>query len=171
MFYFLTICYEIHIKLIYVNARWIETTNYRMIYYEMFVRYFLIHVCSNSVKMFCNDIIFCNLWFYACSNMISNRMFQFERNFLTIDLYFAFDWFITYLSFDEMFWQTIYVSQFMISSTCLNFNEIFATTLYFVIYDFVTFIHVQILTKCLYKWFLFRNLWSCLHVEIVLDVW
>ena len=70
-----------------------------------------------------------------------------------------------------MFWQAIYVSQFMISSTCSNFNEMFAATLYFVIYDFVIFIHVQILTKCLYKWFLFRNLWSCVHVEIVFDVW
>ena len=65
MFYFLTVCYEIHIKLAHINFCWIEKIAYHVIYDEMFVRNFLIHVCSNLDKMFCNDIIFCNLWFYS----------------------------------------------------------------------------------------------------------
>ena len=66
MFYFLIVCYEIHVKLIHINSRRNETIVYFIIYHEMFVRNFLIHVCSNFVKIFCNDIIFCNVWFYAC---------------------------------------------------------------------------------------------------------
>ena len=63
---------------------------------------------------------------------------------------------------------------------CFDFVKMFATILYFAIYDFARMLkydemfiacswhiyrcsHVQILTKCL-QWFVFRNLWSCLHV-------
>ena len=41
MFYFSIICYEIHVKLIHINARWIETIIYRVVnWIEIFVAHF-----------------------------------------------------------------------------------------------------------------------------------
>ena len=136
-----------------------------MIYHEMLVRNSLIHVCSNSVKMFESDIIFCSLWFYAhvkiwrnvwnilvtylflftCSNSddisAMTRISQFMIVFACSWLKFSYvsirtrcfdNWFISrlrliialhmreYSSFDEMLWQTIYISQFSTFVTCSN---------------------------------------------------
>ena len=59
MLCFSIICYEIHVKLIHINVRWIETIIYRVILNEMFVCTFSIHVrmfkfCQNV----CNDLYF-----------------------------------------------------------------------------------------------------------------
>ena len=66
MFCFLIIFYEIHIKLIHINFQWNEMIIYRMIYYQIFVRKFLIYVCIfRFCQNVCNDFIYCNLWFCA----------------------------------------------------------------------------------------------------------
>ena len=58
MLYFSIVCYEIHIKLAHVNARWIETIVYRMTYHETFARSFLIHArMSKSCQDVCIDFI------------------------------------------------------------------------------------------------------------------
>ena len=54
MLYFLIVCYDIHITLIHVNARWIETIIYRVTYNEMFVRRFLIHA---RMSEFCRNVL------------------------------------------------------------------------------------------------------------------
>ena len=84
LFYFLIMCYEIHVKLIHINFRWIETIIYRVILNEMFVCNFLIHVsCLDFVEMF--KCTFRNFWFvymlkydecfviffqFTCSNLV-----------------------------------------------------------------------------------------------------
>ena len=78
---------------------------------------------------------------------------------------------------NEMFWQFfMFCFRLLIVlhvKVYMNLNETFATTLYFAILIFVTFFdfceHVQILSKCLQR-LVSRNLRSCLHVRIVLDI-
>ena len=53
MICFLTIFYEIHIILAHINFRWNEMIIYRMIYHEMLVCNFLIHV---RIFKFCRDV-------------------------------------------------------------------------------------------------------------------
>ena len=78
LFYFLIICYEIHVKLIHINFRWIETIIYRVILSEMFVCNFLIHVsCLDSVEMF-QWFIFRN--FRSVCMLKYNEMFCFICN-------------------------------------------------------------------------------------------
>ena len=54
MLYALTVCYDIHITLVHVNARWIGTIVYRVIYDEMFVRKSLIHA---RMFEFCRNVL------------------------------------------------------------------------------------------------------------------
>ena len=52
MLYFPVVCYEIHVKLIHISARWIETITYRVTLNEVLSCSSLIHVsCLNSVEM------------------------------------------------------------------------------------------------------------------------
>ena len=90
LFYFLIICYEIHVKLIHFNSRRIETIIYRVTLNEMLVCNFLIHVrmfkfCQNV----CNDIVFCNLWFCLhvdlCSMFDKSFCFEFDLQYFRID--------------------------------------------------------------------------------------
>ena len=62
MFYFPIVCYEIHVKLTHISARWIETIAYRVILNEMLVCTFSIHV---RMFRFCQDVCSDNLWSYA----------------------------------------------------------------------------------------------------------
>ena len=152
MFYFPIICYDIHIKLIHINARWIETIIYRVNRIELFDAHFrFMFACLNFVKIFVTTLYFA---IYNFTHMLKYdemslthvssfdffRMFQFERIVLSIDLYFVFDllhYMWKYTSFDEMF---------CLLFKCSNFDETFATI------------------------FIFRNFRFCLHIRIVLDV-
>ena len=48
------VCYEIHVKLVHISVRWIETTVYRVIFDELLSRKSLIHVC---MFRFCQDVL------------------------------------------------------------------------------------------------------------------
>ena len=116
MFYFLIICYEIYIKLIHFNVRWFEMIIYRMIYDEMFVRKFLIHIrMIKFVKMFISILFFAiydfahmlkyDETFFVCNErmfristffniFIFVCMFEFWRNVLINDDMFRNLWFL-----------------------------------------------------------------------------
>ena len=89
MLYFPIVCYEIHVKLAHINARWIEMTTYRVIYDEMFVCKFLIHA---RMSVLCRDV--CSDSYLA----IYDRVCMFVI------------WFLCMLNSNEMSWQLIYIS-------------------------------------------------------------
>ena len=74
MFYFPIDRHEIHVKLVHINSRWIETITYRVTLNEMFV----------------------------CNSLIYIRMSKFWRNVLTKTVIFRSFWFVCMLKYDEM---------------------------------------------------------------------
>ena len=131
MFYFLIICYDIHVKLIHINFCWIETIIYRVILNEMFVCNF--HSCLH-VK-FCQNILhrYYILQFVFAHILKYNEMFCFICNRRMFRNFFQL-LFICW-NFVDMF-AMIYISQFAIVFACWNrvqyFNESFCS---FVLFD------------------------------------
>ena len=62
MLYSSIVCYEIHVKLVHITARWIGTIVYRVTLNEMLVCTFSIHA---RMTKFCQDVCSDNLWLYA----------------------------------------------------------------------------------------------------------
>ena len=148
IFYFLIICYVIHVKLIYFNFHCIETIIYRVICNEMFVaNFWFIFVCLNFVKMFYNDIIFCIFWFVR---MLKYNEMSFNACFVIrflsyvlirtkcFDIRFIFRFRLValhekyILNFDEMFCLfaidacfVIWFNVFRCLFTCSNSDEMF----------------------------------------------
>ena len=129
---------------------WTRTIVYRVICDEMFVAdFWFMLACLDFVKMFCNDIIFCNFW--SCLHVrISWR--------------------------DAVFVCTWRMHRNLISFVCFNSNEMFCQL---ICNSFSTCCITRkiyiILSKCFYKrsisfsfWFLSTcsNSKSCLHAKI-----
>ena len=154
---------------------WTKTIVYRVICDEMFVANFLFMLaCLNFVKMFCNDIIFCNFWLYAHVKIWRNAVrcliflvcFNLNEMFWQL-ICFSFSiccitkkiW-----SFDELSLSTIYIFQFLISVDMFRFWIVLACHVK------VCLNHVQILTRRRNWQYVSQFTIVFLHVNIVFDV-
>ena len=119
LFYFLIVCHEIHVKLIYINSRWIETIIYRMTLNEMFACNFLIHVsCLNFVEMF--------QWFIF-------------RSF----------WSACMLKYDEIFCFTCNRRMFRVFNSCSHVQILSKCLQRFAFRNLRSYLHVRMLKFCL----------------------